>query len=82
MDAPGRRRVLDLADHAEGRLSDETVEVTTTWEYRWESVDYKRAADIGLLNNLGQDGWEVAAMAPVPRSDNQMVLLKRATVKG
>ena len=50
----------------------------TKWEYRWESVDYKRAADIGVLNNLGHDGWEVAGMTAVPRSDNQLVLLKRA----
>ena len=53
----------------------------TKWEYRCESLDYKRVADIGLLNSLGQDGWEVAAMTPVPRSDNQLVLLKRAIPK-
>lgn len=52
----------------------------TRWEYRWESIDPRRV-EIDTLNRLGAEGWEVTAMAPVPRSDSQLLLLKRETAQ-
>lgn len=34
----------------------------TKWEYRVISLSTEKAHDLRLLNDLGQDGWELAAI--------------------